>query len=222
MIMKKTLALILFISFCASLYAGSQKQGNYRWRNDDGDMTSATWKAAENTSAQIGQDEVVRLRVELYNSTPFNFFTDYIALYYKGTNDVDFIPISNDANNAFVLSLSSFFSEADTLNDLLTNTNDLPHAGGFSIESTLLKEFTFKRDSTNEAEYCIKSTMNAEQGDTYAFKVFYGISPDDFDPDRTIELTISSGTPEVPLKSSSIFMIFALIFLVSVFKIIRK
>lgn len=39
------------------------EQEGFRWRNDDGTETTATWKAAENTNVSAAPDAVVRLRM---------------------------------------------------------------------------------------------------------------------------------------------------------------
>ena len=64
--MKKLLILVIFLTAYTNIFA-FLSQSNWRWRNDDGNETTATWKANENTSATLTtRGEVWRLRVEVY------------------------------------------------------------------------------------------------------------------------------------------------------------
>lgn len=48
-------------------YLTKQQQTAYRWRNDDGDEVSATWRANENTAISLARNERLRLRVQVNN-----------------------------------------------------------------------------------------------------------------------------------------------------------
>ncbi len=44
-------------------------QANWRWRNNDGTETNATWRAAENVPITITSiDSILRLRIQLQNN----------------------------------------------------------------------------------------------------------------------------------------------------------
>ena len=52
--------MLCLLNVCAA--QASLRHAEYRWRNDDGDEASATWKAASNTPIFVeDMDEVVRL-----------------------------------------------------------------------------------------------------------------------------------------------------------------
>ena len=74
MIKKQLLLLILLISgyFC---YADPIfNQNSYRWRNDNGSQTSATWKAGLNTPSVANTlNQPIRLRMEVDNSSTSSF-----------------------------------------------------------------------------------------------------------------------------------------------------
>jgi hypothetical protein len=48
--------------------SGSYEQEGYRWRNDDGSETAATWKASQDTNSTTAVNNNVRVRV-LINRT---------------------------------------------------------------------------------------------------------------------------------------------------------
>ncbi len=41
------------------------QQVHYRWRNDDGSETGATWNASQDTAISLEQNNNIRLRMEL-------------------------------------------------------------------------------------------------------------------------------------------------------------
>src|SRR4051812_9340172 len=70
-IMKRTLLLfagIFLIQMAAYAFAQANLT-NWRWRNDDGNETSATWKTGERTSSVIHSGENVRLRCHIQNTS---------------------------------------------------------------------------------------------------------------------------------------------------------
>jgi len=147
---------------------GDISQDNYRWRNDDGSIENATARADENVNCLTEKETNIRLRVEVRDNAVPNYEFIDIGLYYS-TDSTIWTQITNDANNHFQLSLSSYYDESDTINDLLTNPIGRPHGGGFTIESTVSKSITLYEDTSYEFEYCIKATSNADVDTTYMF-----------------------------------------------------
>jgi hypothetical protein len=66
-------------------------QTRFRWRNDDGSETTATWKAAEDTNISLGLDTPVRLRAQVLveGNTPATAYT----LYHKKSTDSVWLPV---------------------------------------------------------------------------------------------------------------------------------
>jgi len=54
----------LMIYLCADISLANPQQGNWRWRNDNGDVYSAAWKDSLNTPVLITDYENIRLRIE--------------------------------------------------------------------------------------------------------------------------------------------------------------
>src|SRR5947209_12119952 len=67
--MKKILLLMTLLVTSYNLFAFTT-QANWRWRNDDGTETTATWKTNQDTPITLtSSSEVLRLRLEVYNNT---------------------------------------------------------------------------------------------------------------------------------------------------------
>ena len=70
-------------------------QEAFRWRNDDGNETTATWLAAQDTNTSLALDTSVRLRVLLdATGDPAPFPP---KLYYKKTTDSTWLPVPVEA-----------------------------------------------------------------------------------------------------------------------------
>ncbi len=68
--MKKQLLLTLLLAIIANTsFATNFINGNWRWRNNDGNEKNATWKENQNTSIMVNSmGEILRLRTEVYSS----------------------------------------------------------------------------------------------------------------------------------------------------------
>ncbi|MCW3787608.1 HYR domain-containing protein [Plebeiibacterium sediminum] len=171
------LLIILFTLFIgvSNVMAGNFYQGTYRWRNDDGDQASATWKAEENTPVIIESTDVLRLRVSIYypedvfssvniSSAQLGYSVDNVAF----TNIV-----SDGSDNAFELALSDNFEQGDlTTEQLSSYTGAYTFAeGGFMIESTNLINSELPANTRKEFEFCIKPTDKILASTSYFFRI---------------------------------------------------
>lgn len=109
---------------------------NYRWRNDDGNETTATWMAAENDSVFHQGEGNIRLRMEI--ATNGQNLTQSTGLYYSITNDtVDTLIylISDDESNAFTFALSPNIIDGEPTTQQLTITGSQTNVAGFIKEN---------------------------------------------------------------------------------------
>ena len=58
------LAFLVIFLISDITFAYGPWQGNWRWRNDDGDVYTATWKDSVNTPVILTDYENIRLRIE--------------------------------------------------------------------------------------------------------------------------------------------------------------
>lgn len=70
---------------------GSLEQEGFRWRNDDGSETTATWAASQDSDASVALNTNIRLRA-LVNATGDPNASAY-TLYYKLSTDSNYIPV---------------------------------------------------------------------------------------------------------------------------------
>lgn len=149
----------------------NSSQGNWRWRNDDGSETAATWKAAEKTAITINDKLNIRLRVEINNSDPSFNLNFHQSLSYMKTGDTGYIPITTDAStNHFVLSPSTYFANLDVTTNQLSALA-YPFQAGIMIESSTNDIIAININTSSELEYCIKATDNVEPNTQYTFRL---------------------------------------------------
>lgn len=81
------------------------EQEGYRWRNDDGSETTATWKAAQDTSVTLALDARARLRfvVSANSAVAAKAYT----LYYKLSTDPTWLPVPVGGAGPVVITPSS-------------------------------------------------------------------------------------------------------------------
>ena len=82
-------------------------QEGFRWRNDDGSETTATWKAAQDTNTSLLVDTPVRLRVLL--DTDGDPASAAYTLYYKKTTDSTWlaVPVGSGGGSPVYIAPSS-------------------------------------------------------------------------------------------------------------------
>ncbi len=77
----------LLVQLAIKPKAGDPEQEGYRWRNDDGSESTATWLAAQDTDISRGKLSTTRLRVLVNNVGPGR--TDQFSLQYRRVGDAD-------------------------------------------------------------------------------------------------------------------------------------
>ncbi|HYK45489.1 MAG TPA: T9SS type A sorting domain-containing protein [Parafilimonas sp.] len=180
--MKKILLLTVLLITCYNLFAFTT-QGVWRWRNDDGTETSATWRAEQNVAITVGSmDSILRLRVELYNQD--GGFLDG-ALFEDSSDEVgghwDTIKLAANSN-AFVLAGSDAY-----VTDLEPTTSQLSGqalnfiAGRVMVSSDRIpNNTTVPQGYRTEYEYAFKPSPNIKPGVTYYFRIDYSDTTDGY------------------------------------------
>jgi hypothetical protein len=157
---------ILFTVFNDSW--GMNGLGDWRWRNDDGSETKATWRTGIDTMSVLSNNvDPIRIRmvIDYWDSVHM----DSIFLYYKGKTK-DSVKISDDASNDFVLSRSIYFKNGEATTYQLNDSSTF--AGGFMVDSSLVSTFTCPKKSqiySAEIEFCIKPTASVLPNYKYRF-----------------------------------------------------
>ncbi|MBK9096980.1 MAG: T9SS type A sorting domain-containing protein [bacterium] len=174
--MKKILLLLTLLIFSLTVmetFAGpNYYQGSWRWRNDDGDVYTATWKNSLETPIIFSEDENVRLRLELlFSDIPGDTSETFTLIYTDDINDGVWTPISNDESNAFVMSPSNFIVDTAWYfdNQLLPGDPYLNYIKTITFDSTNPYNFNFSENGIYELEYSIRKTANLEESTSYYF-----------------------------------------------------
>ncbi|MEQ8577858.1 MAG: T9SS type A sorting domain-containing protein [Balneola sp.] len=165
-------ALTAFVLAETQTYANT-KQGNYRWRADNGNEANATFLADENifTYKVINDTSAIRLRIEMYNDDARgNTGSQNFSLFYSTSNSAfsgTWTKITSDTSNDFVLANTTHFTNGDSQNaDLLTDTEN-EGLGGLLIESSDSFAHNLVGGRSDEFEFSIKVTANVQLGDYY-------------------------------------------------------
>lgn len=192
--MKSILIVILLFLISGYSIGQYQKSGDWRWRNDDGDVYTASWKDSILTPMILNDYDNIRLRIELHN---YDMDTNNIVLFYTTNRDEwndslrawtkIAIEINNIDTGLFYLSNSVFLED----NNAFFNNNIMPGRNTFyqyqktvTIESTNELMLETGKQKTIELEYCIKPSSRLNPGKTYYFMLgtyenpFNSIPPD--------------------------------------------
>ncbi|MCF8366554.1 MAG: hypothetical protein K9H16_12275, partial [Bacteroidales bacterium] len=152
------------------LFAATLIQDKYRWRNDDGSETTATWKAGENVAVKNSGTENIRLRFQFYIPESANMSSWLIAFYYSSSTDGPWTPITTDGStNHFMLSSSENIADQEASTRQLSENTEHTFEAGKIIESTSFSPFALGTSKSTEYEVCFRATVNAENA-IYYFK----------------------------------------------------
>lgn len=196
--MKKILIFLILSGIGSSSFA-FLTQSSWRWRNNDGSETTATWKAAQNTTATYTTiNEVIRLRLEIYN-TNNNAVALEDSLQYTTTPAIKTswknIP-ADDETGPFVLAGSNGFVTQNTPTTSQITGNAYTFVPGkIMVDTAILKFVSIPVSNRSEFEWALRGTANLQKSTTYYFKQ-WGSSANNLPPGVTYpSLTTSSNLP---------------------------
>ncbi len=188
-------------------------QIHYRWRNDDGNEITATWREAEDTGdpltgTPLAIGDNIRLRVEVVNTgggTALNY--DYVLQYASTTGSCATDPggwvtvpiLASTTNEHFEMATSSYFVNGTSTTALLANTEGYTFVNGKMVEdpSNSADNITLSEGRYTEVEFVFRATINAISGGTYCFRVINATNTLD-SYDILPELTLAGITNTAP------------------------
>jgi len=201
--MKKILILIVLLTTYSNIFA-FLTQANWRWRNDDGSETTATWKANQNTAITLTSvGEVIRLRLEIYDNAGGAPIALLDTLQYATSTagpwtNIDTLPGLND----FMIAKTSAFVVQDE-----ATTAQLPAPialtfvpGKIMVDSMVLKNYSISDQQRTEVEWTIKGTANTATNTTYYFRE-WGSTANNLDIGMTYPSLTTAGV--LPIKLAS-------------------
>ena len=186
--MRKVYFLLLLLVIFSASFANTTSyivtQSGWRWRNNDGSETSATWKAAQQTQVKyLTFNEVVRLRIEIVNTSvsntcqvgncPFPItLVDSLQVTTEPGNEPTWKNVGLDASRPFRLAGTSSFiaQDAPTTTQITGNTYAfLP--GKIMTTDSVVKDITLPRLRRTEIEWSIVGTAALVPNTVYYFRL---------------------------------------------------
>jgi hypothetical protein len=170
--MKK---LLLFTIFLTSIFMANAntRMSTYRWRNDDGNESTATWKAATNTPIIINNLNPLRLRIAVEDfNTSFSGVTGVNANLEYSENGGAWQSITA-TSSMFTLVSSSFVTDNTTTTQQISSGNPTNFMGGLFKSTNTNTAYTLSVDGNNfcEHEFCIKPTLAFSPSSIYTFRI---------------------------------------------------
>ncbi|QEC66602.1 T9SS type A sorting domain-containing protein [Panacibacter ginsenosidivorans] len=169
--MKKILPIFLlcFSSFMSFAYI---TQSNWRWKNNNGSESLATWRAGQNKPITLGSiDSVLRLRIQ-FNNTTGDVKNMNTNLQYASAPDGPWHYVTSlKGNNAFMLAnTNNYVQDLTATTQQISGSANAFIAGKVLVRTTTLS-VSMPNSTTSEHEYCIKPTNNISANTVYYFRV---------------------------------------------------
>jgi hypothetical protein len=177
-------------------------QIHYRWRNDDGSETTATYATTQDTilSSGVYAGDRIRLRISLSNSgtgsaTNYNYRLEY-ASQANSCSTWTAVP-ATATTEAWQMGGQSNVAD----NIATTNSAGVTDPGGQTFKAGILRTLngqtgtmTIPKAQFSEIEYAIKSTTNVTTGQTYCFRVTNNGSTTNFTYTVNPQISVSAVT----------------------------
>lgn len=181
----------------------------YRWRNDNGTETNATWKAAINTPIQINTLDPIRIRIAIEDNTGTDPNSDQLfGSTIAADANIEFSVNNGQTWQSITVSGSPFDFVSSSVVDGTNTTQQITSGNSSSFVAGLFKSTdqntTFsmprKNNSFTEHEFCIKPNGLIDASVTYIFRASNS-AIDQVTP----TLTYSCGTAKPTASSPQIF-----------------
>jgi hypothetical protein len=151
---------------------------DYRWRSDDGNETSGTSLAAQDTAATITYGTTARLRLLITNagsSTSYTYSLEY-APYNNGCYSWTAVP-ATATTEAFNMATTSNYTDQAASTNVSSGPGVITDPGGSSFTAGVLVSnpdntatVTLNGGQFTELEYAVQANSNAT-GSAYCFRV---------------------------------------------------
>lgn len=170
-------------------------QEGFRWRNDDGNETSATWLAAQDTGSYIPLNTNVRLRILLDTSGDASSFNP--TLYYKKVGEGSYVSAPTAAVTTGTISLFGVAKDPTTDNTANVGPTAVIVPPGSMVAGQLVTVFVCYRGTTGTLSVSNaggQSWTNATQVDSGNFRIQLFKCIFDGTWDANPSFTITTGT----------------------------
>ncbi len=171
------LLLVCLMAICSLHAAANLSQSHWRWRNNNGNETAATWKAAQDSGIIVNDKNAFRLRMEVYNSTEDDKPFDH-GLQYATSKNGPWYSISDASPlNAFVFAKdNTYITNNQPTTQQLTGTQYTFFPGNVITNQSAFTD-TIRTLTSREYEWNIKATSLAQPSTNYFFRSASGDAP---------------------------------------------
>ena len=159
------------------------KQLHYRWRDDDGSETTASWRELEDQgdpltpTVNIDVDEVIRLRIEFANTgagtaSSYNFDLEYSTSTGDCSLNTYWESVAIDYSSHWNMGTSTNVSGRQVSTAQLSNSETYTFVAGSILENTFTASdnITLTENEFTEVEYVLSPTSNSITAATYCFR----------------------------------------------------
>jgi|GEM_PF-1696012 len=182
-----------------------QIQADYRWRLDDGNETTGTALAAQDTAASINYGTNVRLRFSVANKgdTTSNSYQLEYAPYVNGCGSWTAVPSTATTEHFNMLSTSNYVDQASSTNaasgpGVITDPSGYSFVAGKLVENpSSSATITLAAGQFTEIEYAIQANSNATYS-SYCFRLSNsGSDLDEYDNYPILNINYPPSTPTI-------------------------
>lgn len=153
-------------------------QSNYRWRSDDGNETSGSSLATQDTPASVNYNAIIRLRLLISNSGDTNSYTYRIeySAYSNGCGSWTTVPASATTEHFNMANTSNYTDQTASTNvssgpAVITDPSGYTFVAGKLVSNTSNSAtVTLTSGQFTEIEYAIQPNANATNS-AYCFRV---------------------------------------------------
>lgn len=173
-----------YFNFATSAPVAETKQLHFRWRNDNGSQTAATWREAEDlgdpsgSTVALEKGEKIRLRLAVGNygggsASNYAYRLEYATSSGYCTSGIgSWQQVTLDSTGHWQAATSSYYTNHDA------TTQQLSASGYTFTAGEILKDpsatsgpLSLPENYYTEVEYAITPTANANSAGTYCFRV---------------------------------------------------
>lgn len=163
----------------AGFFTPSFDQIHYRWRNDDGSESEATWSANEDTQIlNVSKNAIKRLRFEISNEgwrtgSSQQFRIEYASTTICSAGIYTAIPVIA-ATEHWQMATSTYLTDGVATTNVasgLIDENANFVAGQVKTTGNITSAITLTSRDFTEIEYAILATSTANNGGTYCFRL---------------------------------------------------
>lgn len=170
----KRILLVLLVGFVSHSALANIHMSNYRWRNDNGTESSATYLAAENAGITISNSSTdnYRLRItSFYDFIPTSSVSNQYTLQYRIQGSPAFIDVPSADPSPFVLTASPFVTNGTATTSQLSHAYTGAFVPGYIITTGSSPFITTFGQEGTENEWVLKPGSTILPNTTYEFLV---------------------------------------------------